>query len=87
LLARIKAPDPGEQALTPEHLVAAGDAAFEIIHHVKEGRIAVGDTRIETKEIEIDRSGLDSAMDAVEEIDCCLHPHAPVAEQPALDPD
>ena len=36
-LVRVEAPDAFEQALAAQHLVAAGDAAVEVVGDVEEG--------------------------------------------------
>src|SRR3569623_221560 len=50
-LMRIKAPDAVHQSLPPQHLVAAGDAAMEIVGDVEEGAVAIGDAGIECEQI------------------------------------
>ena len=50
-LVRVQAPDAFEQALAAQHLVAAGDAAVEIVGDVEEGGVAIGDARIEREDV------------------------------------
>ena len=51
---RIEAPDAFEQALPAQHLVAAGDAAVEVVGDVEEGAVAVGDAAVEREQLAID---------------------------------
>ena len=81
---RIKAPDPFEQALAAQDLVAAGDDAVEIVGDVEDRRVAIGDLGIEREQVGQDRASLDRRVDAHEQLDGAPHPHAPVAEQAAL---
>ena len=50
-LVRIEAPDAFEQALAAQHLVAAGDAAAEVVGDVEEGAVAVGDAAVEREQL------------------------------------
>ena len=49
-LGRVQAPDAFEQALAAQHLVAAGDAAMEIVGDVEEGRVAIRHPRVERQQ-------------------------------------
>src|SRR6185437_2472681 len=83
---RIETPDAGEQALAAQHLVAAGDAAAEVMRHVEERGVAVDDLRGKRQEIIIDASGGDRGMRAGQELDRAFGPDAPMAEEAARDP-
>ena len=50
-LGGIETPDALHQSLPPQDLVAAGDAAVEIVGDVEEGAVAVGDPGIERQQI------------------------------------
>ena len=84
-LLRIEAPDAFEQALAAQHLVAAGDAAVKIVRHVEKSTVAVGYLGVEREQFGADRAGRDRRLDAREQFHRGFGPHAPVAEQPALD--
>ena len=63
-LVRIEAPDTVEQALTPQHFVATGDAAFEVVRHIEKGTVAVGDLRVEREQFIVDAPGRDCGVAA-----------------------
>ena len=50
-LRRVEAPDSLHQALPPQDLVTAGDAAVKIVGDIEERAIAVGDARIQRQKI------------------------------------
>src|SRR5947209_17823727 len=84
-LARVETPNALEQSLPPQDFVAAGDHAMEIVGRVEDRRVAVGHLSLERQEF----SGYlvlgDRRVDALQQLDRPLDPHAPMAEQPALD--
>ena len=86
-LVRIEAPDAFEQALAAQHLVAAGDAAAEVVGDVEEGAVAVGDAAVEREQLALDRAARLGArqrgLAALEQLDRALRPDRPVAEQAA----
>ena len=88
-LARIEAPRAFEQALAAQHLVAAGDAAVEVVGDVEEGAVAVGDAAVEREQLGVDarrRAGIlrgRARLAALEQLDRAFRPHRPVAEQAA----
>jgi hypothetical protein len=43
----IEAPDTLQKSLAPQHFVAAGDAAMEIVGNIEERAVAVGDAGVE----------------------------------------
>ena len=51
ILMRIEAPAPGEQALTSQDLVDAGDAARELVHRIEQRRVGVGQLRTERQQL------------------------------------
>src|SRR3546814_4737690 len=65
--SRVEAPDAGQQALTVQDLVAAGDAAVEVVGDIEEGGVAVGDPGVQPEQLGRDRAGRDRGMDAVEQ--------------------
>ena len=83
---RIDAPDAVEQALAAQHLVAAGDAAPEIVGGVEEGGVAVGDLAGEGEDAGVDRIVFDGAVKAIQQRDGAFDPDTPMAEQAATDP-
>src|SRR5690606_29954793 len=82
---RIEAPDTFEQPLATQDLVAAGDAAMEIIRNVEERAVAVGDAGIKGKKIGGNRILAGFFAAAVEDLDRALGPDRPVAEKAALE--
>ncbi len=85
-LVGIQAPDALEQALAAQHLVAAGDAAGEVVGDVEEGAVAVGDARIQRQQFAHRRCRCSiAAWMRSSSCTALLRPHAPVAEQAAAD--
>ena len=65
----IEAPRAFEQTLPAQHLVAAGDAAVEVVRDVEEGAVAVGDAAVEREQLAIDgprRAGVDADLLALD---------------------
>ena len=86
-LVRIEAPDPFQQALAPQDFVAAGDAAPEPVGDVEDRAVAVGDAGIERQKVLVNGAAVDRRADPLQQFDGAPGPDAPVAEQPAADPD
>src|SRR3984893_3991675 len=82
-LGGIEAPGSLEQALTPQDLMTAGDAAVEIIGDVEECAVAVGDAGVERQEIGGYRVLVPRGAAPLELFDGARRPHRPVAEQAA----
>src|SRR5262249_40366279 len=85
-LLGVETPDPLEQALPSEHLVASGNAAPEAMGHVEERGIAIGDPAVERKELARDLFARAGGATALENLDGASHPDRPVAEQAAAKP-
>ena len=83
-LARIEAPDAFEQPLPAQDLVAAGDHAVEIVGGVEDRRVAVGGLRVQRQQVGRYFLLGNRGVNALEELDRALDPHAPMAEQPPL---
>src|SRR5215510_2288682 len=81
-LARVEAPDAFQQALAAQDFVTASDHPMEVVGGVEDRRVAVGHLGVERQEF----SGYlvlgDRRVDALQELDRPLDPHAPMAEQP-----
>src|SRR5262245_47444708 len=86
-LPRVEAVRSRKQALPPQHLVAAGDAAGKAVGDVENDAIAVGYHRIDGQKIVRDNTGADAGMCARQQLDGSFGPHAPVPQQPALEAD
>ena len=80
-----EAPDALEQPLPAQDLVAAGDHAVEIIGGVEDRRVAVGDLGVERQELDGYFLCRDRGVNALQQFDRALDPHAPMTEQPAFD--
>ena len=83
---RIEAPGAPQQPLAAQDLVAAGDAAGEVVGDVEEGAVAVGDARIQGQQLVVHLSCRHGGADPLEHEYRPLGPDAPVAEQSAADP-
>ena len=84
---RVEAPDALQQTLAPKHLVAPGNAAVEVVGHIKECSVTIGDARIKPEQLGINPAG--GRLVRVyprQQIDCCMCPHRPMPEKPATKP-
>ena len=81
----VEAMDGAHEALAAQHLVAAGDAAGEVVGDVEEHGVAVGDHAVERQQVLGYRAAADAGVDLLEQRHRRFHPHAPVAEQAALE--
>src|ERR1700724_1414373 len=82
---RIEAPDSLHQPLPPQHFVAAGDAAVEIVGDVEERAVAIGDAGIERPELRRYRRLAPRRATHLELTDRGRGPYRPVAEQAAAE--
>ena len=76
---------PSQQSLPPQDLVAAGDAAVEIVGDVEEGAVAIGDAGIERQQIGRQRGLAARGAAPLELLDRARRPYRPVAEQAAAE--
>src|ERR1700755_2837255 len=81
----IEAPDALHQALSPQHLVTAANAAVEIIGDVKERTVAIGDASVEREQVRRHARLVARGLAGFELFDCALRPYRPVPEQAAAD--
>src|ERR1700730_10078012 len=82
---RIEAPDSLHQPLPPQHFVAAGDAAVEIVGDVEERAVAIGDAGIERPEIRRSRGLAPRRATHLELTDRGRGRYRPVGQRPAAD--
>ena len=84
-LTRVEAVRGREQALPPQHLVAAGNAAGETVSDVENYAVAVGYHSIDGQKVIWDDTGAGAGVCARQELDGGFGPHAPVPQQAALE--
>ena len=82
---RIEALDRGHQPLAPQDLVTTRDATREVVVDIEHDRIAVGDEGIERQHLRWDGAGRDRELQPLQHFDRPARPHAPMAEQSALE--
>src|SRR5438270_8059465 len=84
-LRRVEAPDALHQALPPQDLVTAGDAAVKIVGDVEEGTVAIGNTGVQRQQFGRHAVLAARGLAGFELPDRSRGPHRPVAEQAAAD--
>ena len=83
---RIEAVDRAHQALAPQDLVAAGDAAGEVVVDVEDRRQLQSVTKASSASSSSGMAPRPTAgVDLLQQLDRRLRPHAPMAEQAALE--
>src|SRR5262249_16352184 len=82
----IEAPDAGEQALSAQDFITAGDDTVKIVGGGEYGRVGVGDLRIEREQVGRNAIRSNRSVNAIKEFDGFLDPDTPVPQEAALDP-
>ena len=82
---RVEAADRGEQALAPQHLVQAGDAAGEPVGSVEERGVGVGDLDARAQQRRRHGALFRGGLTGVQQLDGLPGPHGPVSQQAADD--
>ncbi len=81
----VQAPGALQQALPAQHLVTAGDAAGEIVRHVKQCPVGIGDLAVQLQQRGIDAAGRGRVVGAGQVVHRRLYPGAPMTQQAALE--
>src|SRR6266576_2827831 len=77
----IQAPDTFQEALPPQDLMQAGDAAGEVVRHVEKGRVGIGNFGAPLEQIFRNAScSRHNGMALLQEIDGAASPYRPVAQ-------
>src|SRR5690606_2671462 len=84
-LFRVEAPDAFEQTLATQDFMATGNAAVEIVCHVEERAVAVGDTGVQGEKVRRYGPVCGLGLTALEDLHGTLRPDRPMPEESALE--